>query len=96
VETTRLYFAIQGSLHRAKDVKNDAAVARAGFAFWEPEYEGTQPWLIVEAKRVREFSEKVEVTPMLRLINRNFFAELGVNQDGKAKGGLMVVFPFLN
>jgi hypothetical protein len=91
-ETTRLYFSLKGQMHRSKGVRNDVGVVRAGFSFWESDYEDTQPWLIVEAKRTREFSAKIEITPMLRLINKSFFAELGVNQDKQVKASLMVIF----
>jgi hypothetical protein len=91
-ESTRLYASLKAQMHRSKGVRNDMGVLRAGFSFWESEYDETQPWLIVEAKRTREFSEKIEITPMLRLINKNFFAELGVNQDKQVKAGLMVIF----
>jgi hypothetical protein len=91
-ESTRLYFSVKGQLHRSKGVRNDVGVVRAGFSFWEAEYEETQPWLLVEAKRTGEFSEKIEITPMLRLINKNFFAEIGVDQNKKVKAGLMMIF----
>ena len=51
-ETTRVYLGATGRLYRAKDVNNDFASARAGFSFYEAEYEQTQPWLIVEARRI--------------------------------------------
>jgi hypothetical protein len=92
VETTRVYFSLKGQMHRARGMNNDVGVVRAGFSFWESEYDATQPWFIVEAKRTREFSEKIEITPMLRFINKQFFAEIGIDQDKKVKAGLMVVF----
>jgi hypothetical protein len=92
VETTRVYFSLKGQMHRARGMNNDVGIARAGFSFWESEYDATQPWFIIEAKRTREFSEKIEITPMLRFINKQFFAEIGLDQDKKVKAGLMVVF----
>jgi hypothetical protein len=91
-ESTRLFASFKAQMHRSKGVRNDVGVVRAGFSFWEADYEDTQPWLIVEAKRTREFSTKIEFTPMLRLINKSFFAEIGVNQDKQVKAGLMVIF----
>ena len=91
-ESTRLFFSAKGQLHRSKGVRNDVGVVRAGFSFWEADYEDTQPWLVIEAKRTREFSEKIEITPILRLINRKFFAEIGVSQNREVKAGLMYVF----
>jgi hypothetical protein len=91
-ETTRLYASAKVQMHRARGINNDAASVRLGASLWEADYEDTQPWIVVEAKRTREFSEKIEITPMLRLIHRKYFAELGVNQDGKVKASLMIIF----
>ena len=65
-----------GRLYRASGVNNDYAAVRAGFSFYEAEYDEPQPWLIVEARRMRGLSDQVEVTPMLRVITRNYFVEL--------------------
>ncbi len=93
-ETTRLYASLKGQMHRARGINSDTAAARLGASFWEAEYEETQPWIVIEARRTREFSERIEITPMLRLVNRRYFAELGVNQDGKVRASLMYIFDF--
>ncbi len=82
-ETTRIYTGGGLETMRAGSIRHDTAYARAGFSFYEVEYEDTQPWLIVEVKRER-FSEtaKNSVTPMLRFINRRYFVEVGANRDG--------------
>jgi len=52
-------------------------------SFYEVEYEETQPWLIIEAKRERySASAKDTITPMLRLIHKRYFVEVGRNRDG--------------
>lgn len=86
-ETTRLYAG--GSLKALRGqggLRHDIARFRTGFSFWEAEYEGTQPWFIVEAERTRysagAMREGTLVTPMLRLIHRRYFVELGANRDG--------------
>lgn len=91
-ETTRLYVAGTARLYRAEGVNHDYASLRAGFAFTEADYESTQPWLIVEARRMRGLSDETEVTPMLRLVHRRYFAELGVNQHGDARFNLMITY----
>ena len=86
-ETTRVYLGGNLKLLRGGgQLRHDVARLRTGFAFWEPEYEGTQPWFIVEAERTRyspgSMREGTLLTPMLRLIHRRWFVELGVNRDG--------------
>jgi hypothetical protein len=91
-ETTRVYLAAFGRLYRAKDLNHDYGAVRAGFSFYEVEYEETQPWLVLEARRMRGLSEKTEVTPMLRLINKGYFVEAGVNTDRQARFNFMTIF----
>ena len=91
-ETTRVYFSALGRLYRASGVNNDYAAVRAGFSFYEAEYDELQPWFIVEARRMRGLSDQVEVTPMLRVITRNYFIEAGVNTTGQARLNFMYIF----
>jgi hypothetical protein len=87
-ETTRVY--VGGGLRslQAERWQRQSAYARAGFSFYEADYEETQPWLIVEAKREQDEVigksrvNKSSVTPMLRFINRRWFLEIGGNRDG--------------
>lgn len=91
-ETTRVYLAATGRLYRAKSLNHDYGAVRAGFSFYEAEYEQTQPWLIVEARRMRGLSDKLEITPMLRLINKNYFVEAGINNSRQARFNFMYIF----
>jgi hypothetical protein len=91
-ETTRIYLAGFGRLYRAKGVNNDYGAVRAGFSFYTVEYEETQPWFVVEARRMRDLSDKTEITPMLRLINKDYFIEAGVNTDGQGRFNFMYIF----
>lgn len=91
-ETTRVYFAATSRLYRADAIKHDFHSVRAGFSFYQAEYEQTQPWLIVEARRMRDLSDKLEVTPMLRLIKKNYFIEAGVNNSRQFRINLMYIF----
>ena len=79
-------------LYRAPGVNHDFASVRAGFSFYEVDYEETQPWLIVEARRMRGLSEKIEVTPMLRLISNRYFVELGVSNTKQGRFNFMYIF----
>ena len=91
-ETTRVYLALTQRLYRAKDMNHDYSAVRVGFSFYDAEYDQTQPWLIVEARRMQGLTEKTEITPMLRLINKDYFIEAGVNTERQARFNLMVIF----
>jgi hypothetical protein len=91
-ETTRIYFQAAHRLYRASDINHDYTSVRAGFSFYETDYDKTQPWLILEARNMNGLSEKIEVTPMLRLINKSFFVEAGVNNSREPRFNFMVIF----
>jgi hypothetical protein len=91
-ETTRVYVSAAGRLYRASGVNHDYGAVRAGFSFYETDYEETQPWLIVEARRMRGLSDKLEITPMLRLINKGYFVEAGVNNSRQWRVNFMYIF----
>jgi hypothetical protein len=91
-ETTRLYLSGMHRLYRASGINHDYSAVRAGFSFFEVEYEATQPWLIVEARDMNGLSDRIEVTPMLRLINRNYFVEAGANNFGQPRFNFMFIF----
>ncbi len=91
-ETTRLYVSATARLYRAEGINHDYAAVRAGFSFYEADYDQTQPWLVVEARRMRGLSDETEITPMLRLIHKRFFVELGVNQMKQGRFNFMYIF----
>jgi hypothetical protein len=91
-ETTRVYFQATHRLYRASGINHDYNSVRAGFSFYETDYDKTQPWLIVEARNMNGLSDKVEVTPMLRLINKSFFLEAGVNNFAQPRFNFMYLF----
>jgi hypothetical protein len=91
-ETTRIYFATTHKLYRASNLNHDTTSIRAGFSFYEADYDKTQPWFILETKYTNQISDKIEVIPMLRLINKNIFVEGGVNNSGQPRLNLMYTF----
>ena len=91
-ETTRLYVSASARLYRASNINHDFASVRSGFSFYEVDYDETQPWLIVEARRMRGLSEKIEITPMLRLIHNRYFVEFGVNNMKQGRFNFMYIF----
>ena len=91
-ETTRLYLSATARLYRAEGIKHDYGAVRAGFSFYEADYDQTQPWLVVEARRMRGLSDETEITPMLRLIHSRYFVEFGVNQMKQGRFNFMYIF----
>jgi len=91
-ETTRIYLSAMHRLYRASDLNHDYTAIRAGFSFFEPHYDQTQPWLIVEARTMNDLSDRTEITTMIRLINRNYFVEVGANNFGQPRLNFMLIF----
>ena len=91
-ETTRVYTSATARFYRADGINHDYASARAGFSFYEVDYDQVQPWFIIEARRMRELSDKVEVTPMLRFIHKRYFVEVGVSNSNLARANFMYIF----
>lgn len=91
-ETTRFYVSGSLRLYRAPGLNHDFASVRTGFSFYEVDYDEVQPWFIVEARRMRGLSEKTEITPMLRLIHKRYFVEVGVNNMKQGRFNFMYIF----
>ncbi len=95
-ETTRVYAAIQVRTYRTyggvANVNHDYVSGRAGFSFFNVDYDEVQPWFIVEARRMKGLSDKTEITPMLRLIHNRYFVEAGVSTDKNARLNFMFIF----
>ena len=91
-ETTRIYLSATARLYRAEQINPDFASARGGFSFYEIDYDEIQPWLIVEARRMRGLSDKTEITPMVRLIHNRYFVEFGVNNSRQGRANFMYIF----
>ena len=47
---------------------------------------------MIEARRMHDLSDKMEITPMLRAVNKNYFIEAGVNNSKQARFNFMYVF----
>jgi hypothetical protein len=90
-ETTRVYFAGAARLYRAEEIDHDVASLRAGFSFYETEFDQTQPWFVVEARRMHDLSDKTEITPMLRLVNKDYFIEAGINNSRQFRFNFMYI-----
>jgi hypothetical protein len=78
-ETTRLYFLAKARLVRAPGMNFDTAAIQGGFSFYETGFDQTQPWFVLEARTMRNMDPGFQLTPALRLINKDYFLELGVS-----------------
>lgn len=86
VESTRLYFLAKARMIRAPDMNYDTAAVQAGFSFYETGFDQTQPWFVLEAKTMRHNDPGLQLTPALRLINKNYFLEVGVTNPWQGEG----------
>jgi hypothetical protein len=77
-ETTRVYFLAKARMVRATHIQYDTYSVQGGFSLYETSFEETQPWFVVEARTTENMAMRNEVTPALRLINQNYFLELGI------------------
>jgi len=77
-ETTRVYFLAKARIVRAPHIQYDTYSVQGGFSLYETSFEETQPWFVVEARTTENMAMRNEVTPALRLINQNYFLELGI------------------
>jgi hypothetical protein len=91
-ETTRVYFAATERLYRASGINHDFSSVKGGFSFYESHYDETQPWFLVEARQMNDLSDKTEITPMIRLINKAYFVEFGVNNSSDPRFNFMYIF----
>ncbi len=91
-ETTRVYAATTAKFYRASDVSHNSVSVRAGFSFYEAQYDEVQPWFILEAKRVSSLSNKTSIMPMLRFIHKRYFVEVGVSTAREARMNFMFVY----
>lgn len=91
-ETRRIYFAATARLYRASGIDHDFGSVRGGFSFYETEYDETQPWFVLEARRMHDLSDKTELTPMLRLVNKAYFVEVGINNSRQPRFNFMYIF----
>jgi hypothetical protein len=84
-ETTRLYLMASSRWFRAKDIKHDTDKIRAGFSFYEVNYDEPQPWLLLEVRKVRGLTQRPEISPMFRVIHRRWFVDVSVDVSKQPK-----------
>ncbi len=84
-ETRLIYLA--GKTHYWKSSRFTVGYnsVQAGFAFYKTEWDETQPWLIAEISRMPGISDEYDKAIYLRLVNKGFFLDLGIDDDRRPK-----------
>ncbi|HEU4621479.1 MAG TPA: hypothetical protein VFS42_04580 [Burkholderiaceae bacterium] len=80
-ETRRIYVAGKAHWWKAERFIVGYHSLQAGFSFYPTAWDETQPWLIGEVSRMPGLSEDWSRAIYLRLINKGYFVEAGVDQD---------------
>ncbi len=58
---------------------------QAGFAFYKTEWDETQPWVIAEISRMPGINDEYDKAIYLRLVNKGFFVDVGIDDDRQLK-----------
>ena len=91
-ETKRVFLLASHQLIRGDSINHDTTKLKAGFSFYETSYDETQPWLILDVMNINGINPRLEVTPMLRLINKALYFEGGVSNMGNPSFHVMYTF----
>jgi hypothetical protein len=84
-ETRLIYLAGKTHYWKSSDFTVGYNSVQAGFAFYKTEWDETQPWLIAEISRMPGISDEYDKAIYLRLINKGFFLDLGIDDDRRPK-----------
>lgn len=88
-ETTRFYSMASARVYAGEGATSNITTARLGASFYEADYDEPQPWVIIEARRMTFVSKQYEFTPMLRVIHKWYFVEIGANSSGELRFNFM-------
>lgn len=91
-ETRRVYLSLYNRLLRGSHINHDVFSIKGGFSLYKTTYDQTQPWFIMEINHMNGVKQSTQFIPTLRLINKNLYFELGINQKAKPNISLMYVF----
>jgi hypothetical protein len=91
-ETQQIYVAFRGHVARSSVFHHNFSNVQLGYSPYKAEYEEIAPWAVLDLRYTSNLGNKVEVTPMLRLIRKTFFVEVGVSTEGRPRFTLMLNF----
>jgi hypothetical protein len=89
-ETQQIFAAFRGHVARSSAFHHNFSNVQLGFSPYKAEYDELAPWFILDARYTSNLGDKVEVTPMLRLIQKLYFVEVGLRKGGKPSFTLML------
>ena len=91
-ETRRIYLA--GKTHYWKSERFTVGYnsVHAGFSFYKTEWDETQPWFIVEVSRMPGITDDYDQAIYLRLVNKGFFADVGIDDDRRPRVNFRYTF----
>lgn len=84
-ETRLIYLAGKTHYWKSSGFTVGYNSVQAGFAFYKTEWDETQPWIIAEISHMPGVSDEYDKTLYLRLVNKGFFVDVGIDDDRRAK-----------
>lgn len=84
-ETRLIYLAGKTHYWKSEQFTVGFNSIQAGFAFYKTEWDETQPWLVAEVSRMPGINDAYDKAIYLRLINKGFFAEVGIDDDRRPR-----------
>lgn len=89
-ETRQFYSRISSSRWLASHYGHTVTTAQLGVSPIKAEYEELAPWVVVQAEHKRGLSRVTQITPMVRLIYKSWWFELGGSTNRANRGDLYV------
>ncbi len=84
-ETRLIYLAGKTYYWKSSSFTVGYNSVQAGVAFYKTEWDETQPWVIAEISRMPGINDQYDKAIYLRLVNKGFFVDLGIDDDGRPK-----------
>ena len=84
-ETRRITLAAKTHYWKSERFTVGSTVVQAGFSFYKTEWDQTQPWLVAEVSRMPGISDEYDKAIYLRLINKGFFVDVGIDDDRRPR-----------
>jgi hypothetical protein len=85
-ETRQFYSRLSSTRWIASDYQHTVTTAQLGLSPIRAEYDEIAPWVVIQAERKRGLSRTTQVTPMLRLIYKAWWVELGATTSRANRG----------
>ena len=94
-ETRRVYARLSVQTHQVEDVGQTITTGQALWAPYAADYEDIATWVGLQVERRNHLSDATEVTPMLRLFQRDWWVDAGVSVNKAHRGDVFLNLMFL-